>query len=511
MATRPEDLVRLSEAEAKRLTQLYMEAELEILRQVDRAMGRGNDLRYLRGMLDNVQAILEDLIDGNRQWCEQAIPRVYVAGAEFADGLSGKASAGFGAIHQQAVKVLADNAFDRLDNVRQVIGRRVEDVYRQYALEATRQSIIGYKSWQQVSREFRDNLRAEGITGFRDAAGREWNMKTYADMVARTTTMEAHLTGTANRLLEHGHDLVRISQHAGACEKCRPWEGRILSLTGKTPGYPTLETARDAGLFHPRCRHAYGLYLDLDTEIEQLEQELGEDQAGKASQEVLRTKVEPLNVDHIDTRAGPIWLDPAPPAHHKSQALVGEALARAEQHASFEGVRILNIPRIDRRNPGVNAFVLPDEKANSIYLLASNVKRFAQMEAASIEFVHRTLGLQRSADATRRATDVVEYTKRVLLHELGHIVHKRVGQDILRTIDLSFKDYTLEIIKVGVAYGGPPDWVDVRRLAECIAEDFRLLVDPNSVYPHAHTAEYDLLYPVEAHARRQMLKVAMKW
>ncbi len=30
-------------------------------------------------------------------------------------------------------------------------------------------------------------------------------------------------------------------------------KGEILSLTGKTPGYPTLEEAKTAGLFHPNC------------------------------------------------------------------------------------------------------------------------------------------------------------------------------------------------------------------------------------------------------------------
>jgi hypothetical protein len=30
-----------------------------------------------------------------------------------------------------------------------------------------------------------------------------WNMRTYTEMVARTTTMEAHLQGTANRRLSH--------------------------------------------------------------------------------------------------------------------------------------------------------------------------------------------------------------------------------------------------------------------------------------------------------------------
>jgi hypothetical protein len=42
----------------------------------------------------------------------------------------------------------------------------------------------------------------------------------------------------------------------------------------KNEGYPTLEEAKAAGLFHPNCRHAYGLYIDLDKEIEELEREL---------------------------------------------------------------------------------------------------------------------------------------------------------------------------------------------------------------------------------------------
>jgi hypothetical protein len=90
-------------------------------------------------------------------------------------------------------------------------------------------------------------------------------------MVARTTTAEAHLQGTANRLVEQGHDLIKVSTHRGACPLCEPWQGKILSITGKTEGYPTLEEAKAAGLFHPNCRHAYGLYIDLDKEIEEPE------------------------------------------------------------------------------------------------------------------------------------------------------------------------------------------------------------------------------------------------
>jgi len=77
---------------------------------------------------------------------------------------------------------------------------------------------------------------------------------------------------------------VKVSTHLGACELCQPWQGKILSFTGKTEGYPTLEEARAAGLFHPNCRHAYGLYIDLDKEIEELENEL---EAGETTENEL--------------------------------------------------------------------------------------------------------------------------------------------------------------------------------------------------------------------------------
>lgn len=63
---------------------------------------------------------------------------MYIEAAKFADGMVGATIGGFGAVHQQAVKVVADNTFERLESVRQVIGRRSEDLYRQHALKATR-------------------------------------------------------------------------------------------------------------------------------------------------------------------------------------------------------------------------------------------------------------------------------------------------------------------------------------------------------------------------------------
>lgn len=274
-----DEIARLTEAEANRLIRFYEEAEREILDAINRALLRGNKTEYLEAMRDNVRAILDSLRAGSRTWCEEAIPRIYVRSAQGVDvqlkaaGV-GKAISGFGAIHQQAVKVLAEAAYNRFDEVALTVGRRFDDIYRSLALENVRGSVAGYRTWEQVARNYRNQLAEQGVTGFKDRAGHQWNMRTYSKMVARTTTMECMLEGTKNRLIEHGHDLVQVSKHYRPCDKCAPWEGRILSLTGRTPGYPTLEEAKVAGLFHPNCRHTYSIYIDLDAEIATLEREL---------------------------------------------------------------------------------------------------------------------------------------------------------------------------------------------------------------------------------------------
>ena len=246
---------QLSEAQAKRLIQLYTEAEREILIEYEKALRKGNDLKSLTTLKNNVAAIRADLLAGGRTWCEEAIPALYQAAMAEVD--SGLAAQAFGAIHQQAMQVLAENTFARLQEVDAVIGRRVQDVYRDLALEAVRGDVAGYSTWKQTAKRYREQLAEKGITGFKDAAGRQWNMKTYTEMVARTTTREAMINGTANRLLEHGQDLAEITGGTAknTCQVCRAWVGRIVSLTGKTPGYPTLDDARGAGVFHGNCTH----------------------------------------------------------------------------------------------------------------------------------------------------------------------------------------------------------------------------------------------------------------
>jgi len=255
----------LSDAQAQRLIKLYDEAEREMLKEINRLLLKNPEsysLAWQKTVLQRVRQLRADLLTGSRTWCTEAIPASYMKGMAWADKdpLSGnKVLAGFGKIHEQAVEILADNAYSRLQDVNSVVGRRVDDVFRSVALEHAKGSVIGYQTTRQTAQRIREDLAERGITGFVDKAGHEWDMRRYAKVLAQETTNGAFRQGTINRFQERGYDLVRLSGHSGACPKCLPWEGKTLSLSGTNNEYPSVDEARGSGVFHVGCLHVLSL------------------------------------------------------------------------------------------------------------------------------------------------------------------------------------------------------------------------------------------------------------
>ena len=91
---------------------------------------------------------------------------------------------------------------------------------------------------------------------FTDVSGRTWETGRYIQMNARTNAMRVYNDCLADDISQTGNDLVMVSKGGSAsCDGCAPWEGIILSLSGKTKGFPTYEQARQSGCFHPNCTH----------------------------------------------------------------------------------------------------------------------------------------------------------------------------------------------------------------------------------------------------------------
>lgn len=255
------DAAKLTEDQAERLIRLYENGDRKIQAEINRVLLKGGDPAYLRAVQRNIRAARNKLLVGGREWCDDVIPYLFREGVAYADGMafSTHLSAGFGTLHQEAVHALAEATYSRLGAVDLTIGRQVDDLFRALQLEYTQSVVLGIDSVDTAARRMKERLAEKGITGFIDKTGRQWNMANYSKMAVHDVAMKSFREGTRIRLLQYGYDLVVVSTHSGACDKCIPWQGRTLSLTGETPGYPTIEEARAAGLEHVGCRHVMTL------------------------------------------------------------------------------------------------------------------------------------------------------------------------------------------------------------------------------------------------------------
>lgn len=181
-----------------------------------------------------------------------------------------EAQAGIVATNRGAVQAYAAELAGTVKSTHTRMLRSAEDVYRRTIAEVAGQAVTGAQTRRQVAARAVARLAGQGVTGFVDKAGRNWMLDSYVEMASRTTIGQAHLQGGIDRYQQQGRYLVIVSNAPEECSLCRPYEGRVLSLTGRepTPGEVeghnyagTLTHARDKGLLHPNCRHAIAAFI----------------------------------------------------------------------------------------------------------------------------------------------------------------------------------------------------------------------------------------------------------
>lgn len=137
--------------------------------------------------------------------------------------------------------------------------RSLVNSLREATVSVLREQAVSGGSLKSMAEEMRRRwtAAADGEPRFTDAAGREWDTATYFQMNVRTNTMRVYNDCLVDDLARAtGSDLVRVS--SGGSDPhcaCAAWEGAILSVSGKTRGFPTYEQARQGGCFHPNCVH----------------------------------------------------------------------------------------------------------------------------------------------------------------------------------------------------------------------------------------------------------------
>ncbi|MCL4722538.1 MAG: capsid protein [Gammaproteobacteria bacterium] len=269
-----------------RLVALYGEAERVMLHRIARALARGLDSpRWAEEKLLEYQLLqarlrgdLNSLAGKSVSEVAAAVMQAYNAGqaSALADlavaGLAGQVAAGANPAGLASVRALiGETATSVLDSHQRIL-RAAGDIYRAVVAEASPLQLVGAVSRREAAQRALSTFAEHGITSFVDRAGRRWSMTGYTEMATRAAARRAQVDGHADQLLAHGEDLTIVSDHPRECALCRPWEGKVLSLSGspRIDGVQvagTLDQARAAGLLHPGCRHTIGLYLPGVTEI----------------------------------------------------------------------------------------------------------------------------------------------------------------------------------------------------------------------------------------------------
>lgn len=265
---------------AKATADVYAEAAERLLAIVARRLAHGLDddswashkLAEIIALRDQAVAVVERLeVLGP---VTDAITRAWDRGQldATADGIALE----FGRTNTATVDGLIRDTVAQLESTHRQIMRSTVDAYRQVIAEVSAPQVLtGTVSRRQATQAALDRFANRGITGFVDRAGRNWELQSYAEMATRTAVGRAQVAGTLDRIEGSGNDLVIVSDAPQECEACRPWEGRVLSISGATPkgtrvgGFTvagTVAQAQSAGLHHPNCRHRLGAFVPGLTE-----------------------------------------------------------------------------------------------------------------------------------------------------------------------------------------------------------------------------------------------------
>lgn len=253
---------------------LYEETEYELLRSVAMSLEDDGDpasyrVRKLAQKPSSLLYILSIIRKSRRKRvkiAEQCVASAFDYGSKgfVEDATKYGYTASAISIHNRVSDALRIvNELNRtLDNAEAIILRTLDDEYRRIVNNAA--SLVSSRSMslrEAIRREL-EQFADRGITSFIDKSGRSWDIATYAEMATITAVERSVLEGFVRSMSDNGEDLAIVSSHIGACPLCVAWEDVVVSISGQSPYYPSLDEAMNAGLFHPRCYHHLRVFHD---------------------------------------------------------------------------------------------------------------------------------------------------------------------------------------------------------------------------------------------------------
>lgn len=251
--------------EVQKLIDIYTKAQEQLVKIIKEKEAKGTMTAYQKSLLKQVMEQLNTLDNEAKNWTNQVISDFYNAGADAVDSYlkNNDLDMGFSQLNTGAIQALIDDCYGKLNDANNFIGRRIQDAVRQAGIDTVAQKLAQGQTVNQCKKNLIQSLLNEGITCIKDKRGRNIDLSSYAEVVARSTTREATNTATLNQLQGNGYDLVKMSSHSPTCSICAIYQGRVYSISGNNPDYPSLDTAYSGEYanIHPNCAHVLEPYI----------------------------------------------------------------------------------------------------------------------------------------------------------------------------------------------------------------------------------------------------------
>lgn len=268
-------------ADLAQLAQAYRDAEANILRLIAQALekgaeGTGNYYKAQYSELSKLRHDVDAELAAALAKTNQELAGLLAANSQ------GAASAAVPGVMPPAINTDAINALTletaaSMASMKNGVLRSVNDVFRKITRTVSTRGIMSGETMKDRLQAALNEYAAKGLTAYTDAAGRQWKIDSYAEMALRTATNRAQNQGRTEQFKTYGIGLVRTSQHMGCSDLCLPYQGKILSIDGRTGTVTevdpatgnnvtvtitaTMDDAIANGYHHPNCRHTDTAYI----------------------------------------------------------------------------------------------------------------------------------------------------------------------------------------------------------------------------------------------------------
>jgi hypothetical protein len=235
----------------------WQNRKLEDLRQLRIEQGR-----IVRRRSAEVERDLDKLLTKAFAHKAEAVDKLFRRTSRFT-AKPGLDDRNFFGIHEEKLNAILKAVQGEHRTAESAALRMMDDQYRQILFRAQVFHNSGvFTIGQAVDMASKSFLMA-GIRCVEYKDGRRVNIASYSEMAIRTATARAQAVAQGAVMDDWDTHTVIIRRLGMTCDKCAPWQGRILVddvwAAGRSEEgegkFPMLSSALAAGLGHPNCRH----------------------------------------------------------------------------------------------------------------------------------------------------------------------------------------------------------------------------------------------------------------